>query len=183
MVELRAESPLNGMDLVEVGQARLTEVDLGKLTSLAPYKGQDVALSKALKAAHGLALPGAGRATGKEGARAIWFGHRMALLAGPAPDAGLTQYAALSDQTDAWVSVRLDGADAKDVLARLTPLDLRVVDFKRGHTARTELMHMSVSITRLSEAGFLILGFRSMAGTLRHDLEEAMRGVAARRGG
>ncbi|MEO0772822.1 MAG: sarcosine oxidase subunit gamma [Pseudomonadota bacterium] len=183
MVELRSDTPLADMAPLDIGAVRLTEVDLGALTSLAPYKGQDAALSKALKAAHGMMWPGAGQATGKEGARAIWFGHRMALLAGPAPDADLARYAALSDQTDAWVSVRLDGADAGDVLARLTPLDLRAVAFKRGHTARTELMHMAVSITRLSDTAFLILGFRSMAGTLRHDLEEAMRGVAARREG
>ncbi len=182
MVELKARSPLDGIASVEIGKVRLSEVDLGILTSLAPFKGKDAALSKVLKAAHGMALPGAGRANGKEGARAIWFGHRMALLAGPLPDRKLGQHAALSDQTDAWVSVRLDGADATAVLARLTPLDLRIESFKRGHTARTELQHMAVSITRLSETGFLILAFRSMAETFRHDLEEAMRGVAARHG-
>ncbi|MEM7731984.1 MAG: sarcosine oxidase subunit gamma [Pseudomonadota bacterium] len=180
MVELRAQSPLNGMAPVEIGKARLSEADLGVLTSIAPYEGQDAAVSKALKAAHGMALPSAGRANGKEGARAIWFGHRLALLAGPAPDARLAKQAALSDQTDAWVCVRLDGADAAAVLARLTPVDVRFGEFKRGHTARTELQHMAVSLTRLSETAFLILAFRSMAETLRHDLEEAMRGVAAR---
>ncbi|MEM6587085.1 MAG: sarcosine oxidase subunit gamma [Pseudomonadota bacterium] len=182
MVELSAQSPLGGMTALEVGNTRLSEVDLGVLTCLAPTKGQDAALSKALKAAHGMALPSVGRANGKEGARAIWFGHRLALLAGPAPDAGLAQFAALSDQTDAWVCVRLDGADAASVLARLTPLDMRFDAFKRGHTARTELQHMAVSLTRLSETGFLILAFRSMADTFRHDLEQAMRGVAARHG-
>ena len=183
MVDLTPKSPLAEMGTVEIGAARLSEVDLGVLTSLAAYKGQEAALSKALKAAHGMALPGPGRANGKEGARAIWFGHRLALLAGPVPSAGLADHAAVSDQSDAWVAMRLDGVDAEAVLARLTPLDLRTPQFKRGHTARTELMHMSVSITRVAENGFLILGFRSMAETLRHDLEEAMRGVAARHGG
>lgn len=182
MVELKAQSPLNAMAPLEIGNTRLSEVDLGVLTSLAPFNGKDAALSKALKAAHGMAMPGAGRATGKEGARAIWFGHRLVLLAGPEPDYGLGKHAACSNQTDGWVSVRLEGADAAAVLARLTPLDLRLDHFKRGYTARTELQHMAVSITRLSETGFLILAFRSMADTFRHDLEDAMRGVAARLG-
>ena len=41
---------------------------------------------------------------------------------------------------------------------------------------------MMASITRVGENAYLILAFRSMADTLRHDLEEAMRGVAARKG-
>lgn len=180
MVDLIAKTPLNGMAPLEVGAARLSEVDLGVLTSLAPYKAKGAALSKGLKTAHGMAMPGPGRATGKDGARAIWFGHDMALLAGPAPAPALAEHAALTDQSDAWVCVRLDGDAARDVLARLTPLDLRESVFKRGHTARTELQHMAVSITRVAADGFLILAFRSMADTLRHDLESAMRGVAAR---
>lgn len=183
MVELAPKTPLSGMTPLEIGASRLSEVELGVLTSLAPFKGQDAALSKSLNAAHGITLPGPGRATGKEGGRAIWFGNRMVLLAGPAPDTDLAAFAALSDQSDAWVSVRLEGADAEAVLARVTPLDLRIGVFRRGHSARTELRHMAASITRLSETAFLILAFRSMSGTLVHDLQEAMCGVAARRRG
>ncbi len=94
----------------------------------------------------------------------------------------MAAHAALTDQSDAWAMVRLEGAAAEDVLARLVPVDLRQSVFKRGHTARTMLQHMAVSITRISGEAFLILAFRSMAGTLVHDLETAMKGVAARRG-
>ena len=183
MVELIAHNPLGGMNPFEMGGVRLSEVGLGKLTSVAPYFGQDGALSKALSAAHDIAWPAPNRAQGKDGARAIWFGHRMVLLAGPEPDRALAKYAALTDQTDAWACMRLEGSGAADVLARVTPLDLRGSVFKRGHTARTQLQHMAASITRVSANGFLILVFRSMADTLRHDLETAMRGVAARHQG
>ena len=115
MVDLVAQSPLAGMKPIEIGAARLSEADLGRLTSLAPYKGQEAALSKALKSAHGMALPGSGRANGKDGARAIWFGHRLALLAGPEPDPKLAKHGAMTDQSDGWVAVRLDGARARRV--------------------------------------------------------------------
>ncbi len=183
MVELVAKTPLDGMEPLTVGTVTLKEVDLGALTTLAPYKGQDKALSSALKTAHGMAMPGPNRASGKDGARAIWFGHRAILLAGPAPDKSLSKHAAVTDQSDAWVAVRLDGAGTEAVLARLTPIDLRPTVFKRGHTARTELQHMMASITRVSGQGFLILTFRSFADTLVHDIETAMRGVAARNRG
>ncbi|MCW9042227.1 MAG: sarcosine oxidase subunit gamma [Pseudopelagicola sp.] len=182
MGKLDAKSPCDGLLPIEIGAARLSEVEMTRLTSLAPKPGQEAAFSKALKAAHGMALPAPNRATGKAGARALWFGKGQGMLIGPEPEAGLAAHAALTDQSDAWAMVRLEGAAAEDVLARLVPVDLRQSVFKRGHTARTMLQHMAVSITRISGEAFLILAFRSMAGTLVHDLETAMKGVAARRG-
>lgn len=180
MVELVAKSPCGGRLPVEHGAVRLSEVAMTCLTSLQPRQGQEKALSKAFKAAHGMVFPAPNRATGKEGARAVWFGKGQAMLVGPEPDAALAAHAAMTDQSDAWAMVRLEGAAAEDVLARLVPVDLRQSVFKRGHSVRTMLQHMSVSITRISDEAFLIFAFRSMAGTLVHDLETAMKGVAAR---
>ena len=180
MADLIATSPCDGLLPLEIGGTVLREEDLGVLTALAPYRGREKALAAALDEAHGLALPGPNRATGKTGLRAIWFGRAHVLLVGPAPDPRLAEQAALTDQSDAWAAVRLEGATAEEVLARLVPLDLRAAQFKRGHTARSQLMHLNVSITRIGEKAFLILGFRSMAVTLVHDLKTAMEGVAAR---
>lgn len=180
MAELIAKTPLDGMAPLTVGDVTMTEVDLGTLTSIAPFAGQAKATGDALKAAHGMAWPAPNRATGKAGARAIWFGRDMALLAGPAPGAGLATHAALTDQTDAWTCVTVAGAGAEDVLARLVPLDVSADAFKRGHTARTMIQHMTGSVTRTGTDTFLLIVFRSMAGTLLHDLERAMRAVAAR---
>lgn len=191
MVELAAKTPLAGLVPVTLGGATLIEADLGRLTSVAPYCGQDRALAAALRAAHGIAAPGPGRVAGQIGARiagqgeaaAIWFGHRLFLLAGPAPDETLAAHAALADQGDGWACARLEGRGAAQVLARLTPLDLRPGVFRRGQTARTDLRHMAASITRLGDEDFLILVFRAFARTLVHDLRQTMQGVAARGGG
>lgn len=179
MAELIARSPCAGLVPLDIGKVSLSEEDLGVLTALAARRGQDKAAAARLDSAHGLAWPGPGRATGKAGARAIWFGRAHVLLAGPAPDPGLAEHAALTDQSDAWAALRLEGRGAEAVLARLVPLDLRRGVFRRGHSARTQLMHMNVSITRVGEHAFLILGSRSMAATLVHDLKTAMEAVAA----
>ena len=181
MARLIAKSPLAGHGAKTVGSVTVEEVDLGALTSVAPFKGQDKACSDLMKAAHGMALPAPNRATGKEGARAIWFGRGMALLCGPEPDAKLASYAAVTDQSDAWTVVSVSGADTVEVLARMIPIDLRAATFKRGHTARTMIQHMTGSITRVGPDRFLIMVFRSMADTLMHDLETAMESIAARR--
>lgn len=181
MVDLIAKTPLNDFAPMTIGDATLSEVDLGVLTSLAPYKGQLKSAAAALKEAHGMAWPAPGRATGKAGARAIWFGRDMVLLAGPAPDASLTQFAALTDQSDAWTCLQLSGDSAEDIFARLVPVDLRGTSFKRGHTARSLVQHMNGSITRIGPQTFLVMVFRSMAKTLLYDLQRAMESVASRR--
>lgn len=178
MVELKAQSPAAGLLPLEIGGVKVEEVDLGVLTSIAAF--DDKATSEALKKAHGIALPGPLKATGKEGARCIWFGHREVLLAGPAPDKALAKSAALVDQSDGWTCVTVSGEYTVEVLARLVPVDLREGVFKRGQTMRTQVMHMTASVTRLSSDKVLILVFRSMAGTLVHDLKQAMEAVAAR---
>ncbi|MEQ9695406.1 sarcosine oxidase subunit gamma [Shimia sp. SDUM112013] len=183
MAELIAKSPCEGLLPLTVSDLSLTEVEAATITSVAPYKGKEAALSDALKEAHGMAFPAPNRATGKEGNRAVWSGRGQAMLIGPAPAASLADHSALTDQSDAWCLVRLEGDSAEDVLARLVPVDVRRAVFKRGHTLRSQLQHLTVSVTRVGDNAFLVMAFRSMARTLVHDLETAMRGVAARHRG
>lgn len=178
--KLVAQTPCDGLLPLTVGSVSVSEIDAGAIHSLSPFRGQSKLLSDAMKTAHGMALPAPNRASGKEGARAIWFGHGQVMLMGSLPDQALFSHAAVVDQSDAWAVVRLEGNGVEDVLARLVPVDLRPQNFKRGHTARTLLFHMAASVTRVGEKSFLIMVFRSMAGSLVHDLKRAMEGVAAR---
>lgn len=180
MDELVAKTPCAGALPIKIGGMTLVESDLGALTLIAPFQGQDSAVSEAMTSAHGVAFPKVNRISHADETRALWFGRGMALLAGPAADAGLSQWAAITDQTDAWACVTLSGAGAQDALARLVPVDLRARSFKRGHTIRSQIMHMNGSITRTGSDSFLLLVFRSMALTLVHDLKQAMEGVASR---
>ena len=88
--------------------------------------------------------------------------------------------AAVIDQTDAYAVARLEGSDVREVLARLTPLDIRPGHFGTGRTARTLLGHMTAQITPVGPEAFEVMVFRSMAGTLVHDLTRAMGFVAGR---
>ena len=180
MADLIAKSPCDGLMPVLIGEMSLTELAPEPMTLLAPFRGQHEAASQALKAAHGLALPRANRTNGKPGNRVIWFGRGQFLLIGPEPAPDIAECAALVDQSDAWAGVRLEGVGCEDVLARLVPIDVRQSTFRRGHTARTQVMHMMGSLTRIGDRAFQIMVFRSMARTLVHDLETAMEAVAAR---
>lgn len=178
MADLIATSACAGLLPKTIGDVTLSEIVFAAITSVAPFSGQEAAVSEALKAQIGAALPKPNRATGKAAARAVFAGRGQTLVLGPqlSPIAG----AAMTDQTDAWAAVELDGPSARDVLARLVSIDLRADIFKQGHAARTPIFHMPGVVVRTGADRYLLMTFRSMAGTLVHDLETAMEGVAAR---
>ena len=179
MIDLTPQMPFAGLLPVSFGDTTLGELDLGHITSLSPYWGQENAANVALKAAYGVGIPAPGRATGKTGARAIWSGQGQAFLLGPAPDIALAKTCAITDQSDGWAVAELTGPNARNVLARLCPLDLRPSVFKRGHTARSLLGHMNAQITRTGADTYMLMVFRSMAATAAHEISEAMRSVTA----
>lgn len=178
MAELLATSPLEGLVPLSAGPFTLSEAGVARITSVAPFAGKEKAVNAALKKAHGLAFPAPNTAISKGEARIVWTGRGQAFLIGadPAPLAGI---AALTDQSDGWAVLRLDGPEAERVLARKVAVDLRPAVFGEGAVVRTALGHMMSVILRAG-AGFEIFVFRSMAHTAVHEIGEAMRAVAAR---
>lgn len=180
MAELIAKSPCDGLLPVKIGTNTVSEVDFGPIWSVSPLKGATEKTSKAMEAAHGVAFPAPNQALVSGDVTALWFGRAHAVLIGAEPDAKVKAQAAVTDQSDAWTVVRLEGDGAEAVLARLVPVDLRLSAFGVGQTVRSLVYHMTGSITRVDEKAFQIMVFRSLAHTLVHDLKTAMEAVAAR---
>lgn len=175
MARLVAISPCRGLLPLSAGSVTLSEVAPEAITAVAPFDGQAAAVSHALEKAARAAFPAPGRWTGAD-TRIVWTGPGQAMVLGPAV---APVGAAVTDQSDAWAVMRLEGAAAAAVLARLVPIDLRVVQFPPGHAARTMLAHMTCTLLRLDEHVFEIMVFRSMAATAVHDIGTAMRSLAA----
>ena len=180
MARLVALTPCAGLLPRSIGAVTLTEVDLGPVTLIAPFRAQRDAVTALLQAALGLCFPAPGTSLANGAARILWSGADKALLIGAAPPPGLDGLAALVDQTDAGATVAVAGPEAEAVLARLIPIDIRKRVFPPGQTARTLVNHMTASVTRTGENAFEIMVFRSMAATLVTELSEAAEGVAAR---
>jgi len=179
VIKLLPKSAAAGLTPIKISNTKIIELDNLTLTSISSYKGKSKKLSEHLKKFHGMALPDNGRATGREGARALWFG-RQTLLVGPKCDEKLTKFAMLTDQSDAWVVLRISGDLVEDVLMRLSPVDVRFKRFKTGVVVRTGLQHVNVTLHRIGANTIDVYGFRSMAKTLCHDLTQALTTVAAR---
>ena len=179
MIKLLPKSAAYGLTPIKVSNTEIIENDMVTLTSISANIGKSNKLSEQLKKSHGMSLPHSGRASGREGARALWFGQHT-LLVGPKCDEKLNKFAILTDQSDAWVVLRMSGDLIEDVLMRLSPVDVRLKTFKVGSVVRTGLLHVNVTLHRIGTNTIDVYGFRSMAKTLCHELTQALSSVAAR---
>ena len=167
---------------IEIGESVLSCNQPANILSVAPFKGQGMAVNDALKAVIKLALPTAGKATSKKHIRAMWAGQGQWFVVGDVALEILAETldtkAAVTDQSDAWVVLTLGGADASEVMTRLCSLDMDALE--QGQTARAEFAHMMSCITPIPE-GFEIMIMRSFAKTAIHHTREAMSKLAALR--
>ena len=174
MAELIARTPCAGLLPRTAGRTEITEAEWTPLYLIAPFRGREEDVAQAL----GLGWPAPDRSTTDGARRAVWTGPGQALVSGDLPD---LPHCAVTDQSDAFAVVRLAGPEAEAVLARLVPIDLRAAAFPPGASARTLLGHMTATVIREDGGAFTLMVFRSMAGTLVHELVRAAEGVETRR--
>ena len=74
MLKLVEKSPFEDLLPISFGGFTFIEEEIECITSIAKIKGKVNQLSSALKKTRGMALPGANRMTGREGARCVWLG-------------------------------------------------------------------------------------------------------------
>ncbi len=178
MPELIAKTALQGQAPLTLAATTLAEADPGAVTSVALFPGQAKAAAKALKPL-GLTFPAPNRMVEKDGLRLVWTGRDQAfLIGGAAPD--LTGIAATTDQSGGWATLRLTGPAGAAALARLVPVDLSAAAFPLGHAARAPLGHMQAVLMRPAADVVEVMVFRSMARTAWHEIEVALRALAAR---
>lgn len=82
--------------------------------------------------------------------------------------------AAVTDQSDMWAAWRVSGADSREHLARVVPVDL---DGEMGDVVLTRAGHLDVRVCRVGADDYEIAVSRSFSADLRHALEEADRGL------
>jgi sarcosine oxidase subunit gamma len=161
------------------GRAGATGVVIEECTDLAfasviCKREKHFALFNAVHTAFGIALPdgprrvtrghvtlaGIGRdqwlATA-DGADAAGFAARVRARLGP--------FAAVSDQSDARLVLRVSGERVRHVLAKGVPIDLHPKAFKPGDIACTVVGYINTQIDMLDDATFQLAAPRSMAGS------------------
>jgi heterotetrameric sarcosine oxidase gamma subunit len=181
VADLMARPALAGLDLPLMrGAAMLGPAEEAPMLAIAPFRGRDAAVAAVL----GADLPGpGGSAMLADGGHLLWAGIGHWLLRGAAATEALADRlaadAAAVDVSDGWAGLILGGDGARDVLARLLPLDLDPRVMPAGRVARSPLRHVPCLMAVRAD-DFLLLVPRSYAGSAVADLARAMEAVAAR---
>ena len=136
----------------------------------------------------GTAVPGTGRVEAAGDRALAWMSPDEALLMLPVAEVGgvlealqvaLAGHHALAvDMSDARVVFRLEGVGFRDVLARLTPADLRPEAFGPGVFRRTRLAQVAAAFWMLEPDLVEVLCFRSVETYVRDLLENAAQSAA-----
>ena len=101
-----------------------------------------------------------------KGMDAKWAGPEQYFVYGIKADQLAKQLAGLAscaDQSHGRVVIRIDGARARDVLAKGTPVDLYTEEFPPGKSALTQMAHVGVHLTRLGADVFELSVFRGFS--------------------
>ena len=180
MVRLAERSALSGFAMPgRYGRAGGTGIVIEERTdfafaSVTAKHGKHFALINAVNTAFGIVLPDGPRrvsrgfvtfaGTGTDqwlasagGAEAAGFAARVRARIGP--------FAAVSDQSDARLVLRLSGLRVRDVLAKGVPVDLHPRAFKPGDVACTVVGYINTQIDMLDQATWQLAAPRSMAGS------------------
>ncbi len=184
---LIAASPLDGYART-IGDVLLTEVSDYNLCSVSAPLGEDGAFGKALVESFDAPRPATGQSSVSADGTMRLLGlqpdQMLVLFRAHDPDRAADQVAAamktaayVTDQSDSWVLLALEGRGVCPVLERLCMLDLDVTVFPAGAVSRTVMEHLSVIILRERDNRFLLFNPRSSARSFLHAVETAAETV------
>ncbi len=88
------------------------------------------------------------------------------------------QLAYLSDQSDSWVTLRVNGDNCLEALERICPIDLHPSAFPVGSVARTSMEHMAAIIIHESQGSYLLLSLRSFAESFLHAVTTSIKNIS-----
>lgn len=175
---LTPHSPLAGYTN-RIGDITISEIADLDIVSLALSANAKASLNKVLEEKTGLSFPDAGT-TQRDGDNIALLGlgadqcfmvthaHHQDPVTAAAAITGATAY--LTDQSDSWVVVSIEGASALLALERICPVDLSDAVFTENSVVRTSMEHLSVIVERPQPAQYRLYSPRSSAHSFLHAL-------------
>ena len=141
-------------------------------TGMITLRGDHGVLGAAVQSVLGLAVPGVRSVVADTRAQVLWMSpDELLVVTGydAAPGIAATLETALGDAfatvavvSDARALIRVSGAQARDVLAKLCPVDF--ADFPVGTLRRTRAAQVAAAVWRDADSDWSLICFRSVAG-------------------
>lgn len=188
MHELAPLNALGGADPREarIGSIVLREVSSLALASVSARQGMATDCKKALASLLGQPAPGPDAAALSDPYAAVWIAADSWMVGAPAVShddiaallaAQFGPAASVSEQSDGWVTIDLEGGGVPDMLERLCPAPVRRMH--EGDARRTTVHQMGCFLLCGTPGAFFrLLGPRSSADSLWHALEQAAHAVS-----
>ncbi len=180
---LEAVSPLFGY-AHDFGTVQVKELVGKALVSIAKPLGIKTGLRTAIKKNLGVEWPEIGSSnTSKKGYQLLGMQSDMIFaffdhpggLADTILKTSLKENAYCTDQSDAWVMIKVSGAGVYAALERICPLNLSGKAFEIGTVARTNMEHLGVIILKETENSFILMGATSSADDLLHAITVSVK--------
>ncbi len=167
-------SPLAGVAVTgQYGSGRKKGVSItlcppGSVVLVAARNGKTTALSALMKKHFSLAVPKQGCSERHNDRAMHWAGPGQWYLTSPdnlheALAKKLSGIASVVDQSHGRVTIAIAGPNARDVLAKGTPVDLHPDVFKPGNCALTEMAHTAVHLVQTRENEYQLSLYRGFA--------------------
>jgi sarcosine oxidase subunit gamma len=155
---------------------RIEEVTDIAFASVIAKRDKGFMLINAVNTAFGVALPDGPRRATRGAVTFAGTGPGQWLASAQGADAAgfvtrlrgrIAPFAAVADQSDSRLVLRLSGPRLRDILIKGVSIDLHPKAFKVGDVASTQVAYMGVQLDMLDETPtYLLAGPRSIAGTL-----------------
>ncbi len=177
---LTPTSPLSPLADAAPGIA-IGPVDGLQAASLAAFAGRAAELSAAVHHIWGAVLPTTPRRVARGDIAFLWAGpDRWLVTASVGPDLEhllrrhLGELAAVTDQSDGRIMLRISGSGVREMLAKLIGIDLHARSFRAGDTALTLAGHVPVHIWQIDDTPvYEVAVSRSLAESFSRELQAA----------
>lgn len=185
-LNLQAQTPLKGYDN-RFGNTHLSERIDTAIYSIGLALDTEPAL-KSIKSSLGAQWPKTGHSTSSADGVYRLLGLQpdqiFVLLSTPSGNDGqsvklptLDTSAYITDQSDSWAGLCIEGESAVLALERICPIDLHPSVFAIDQVTRTIMEHLAVIILREAENRFLLLSPASSANSFLHALKTSLHNV------
>ncbi len=189
---LQAQTPLAAYDQ-QFGQTRLSEHSGVSIHSIALALSPDNALAS-ITSTLGAAWPDVGHSTSNTNHthRLLGLQKDQVFVLSNLNDAdsgeqlskdastplpALHDDAYVTDQSDSWAGLVIEGPSALSALERICPIDLHPDVFRVGQVTRTSMEHLAVIIFRESDERYLLLSPSSSAHSFLHAVETSLQNI------
>lgn len=189
MAELKILSPLRGYNHTFSCGTRLYEPDVPLLISVSVPLDGATAFEEKLASALGILIPESGLEVGRwssnEEGRLRCLGlalDQIMIVCSPAGDTNIASLQAaigeagyITDQSDNWALLMIEGSSTRAALERLCMLDLG--SCAENFCGRTVMEHLPVVIVREGSDRFLLMTLSSYADSFLHTFKTALESV------